>query len=118
MWIATFAVMTFTVFGLKDWISGHQWDLLPRALYSTFARQLWAFALAWIVIACYYGYGGVINTVMSWPFWIPLARLSYSTYLVHIWVLTLVVGISHSHLHYSGMCDLVNCFLFFHNNTS
>jgi hypothetical protein len=39
------------------------------------------------------GVGGPVNWLLSWSCWVPLARLSYSCYLVHMtvvdWVLTL-----------------------------
>ncbi|EYC09951.1 hypothetical protein Y032_0058g2906 [Ancylostoma ceylanicum] len=58
MWVAAFVSMGLALFGLKDWISGHQWDLFPRAMYSAFGRLFWTAGLSWIVIACHYGYGG------------------------------------------------------------
>ena len=30
------------------------------------------------------GYGGVVNSFLSWSFWAPLSRLTYSCYLIHI----------------------------------
>lgn len=65
MWTAAFSCMGVGLFGLKDWLSGHQWDLFPRAMYSAFGRVLWTLGLSWIVTACYYGYGGTRESIRS-----------------------------------------------------
>ncbi len=31
--------------------------------------------------------GGIINKILSWPIWAPLARLNYTTYLIHLTVI-------------------------------
>ncbi|XP_022092124.1 nose resistant to fluoxetine protein 6-like [Acanthaster planci] len=51
--------------------------------YGTLSRYAWGVALAWVTFACKYGYGGWINNFLSWTFWVPLARLTYSAYLFH-----------------------------------
>ncbi|KAK6759145.1 hypothetical protein RB195_016390 [Necator americanus] len=105
MWLVALISMSIALFGLKDWASGHQWALFPRAMYSAFARPLWAFGLSWIVIACYYGYGGLISTLMSLPIWVPLSRLSFCAYLVHILVIGILFGIDHGAVHFSGISN-------------
>ena len=30
------------------------------------------------------GYGGIVNDFLSWSFWAPLSRLTYSCYLIHM----------------------------------
>ena len=44
-------------------------------------------------LSLWQGLGGPVNWLLSWSGWVPLARLSYSTYLIHMtlvdWVLTL-----------------------------
>ncbi|XP_043244571.1 uncharacterized protein LOC122393052 [Amphibalanus amphitrite] len=53
-------------------------------IYGSMNRPVWAMCLAWVVIACVHGYGGFINTLLSWKFWIPLSRVTYCCYLVSI----------------------------------
>jgi len=53
-------------------------------IYSALNRSAWGACLAWVVIACVHGYGGFINTLLSWKAWIPLSRVTYATYLVSI----------------------------------
>ena len=33
------------------------------------------------------GYGGLVNSFLSWPLWAPLSRLTYSCYLIHLEIL-------------------------------
>ncbi|XP_072168994.1 nose resistant to fluoxetine protein 6-like [Diadema setosum] len=53
------------------------------AAYVSLSTFAWAVALSWVVFACHYGYGGVIDSFLSWSFWVPLSRLTYSVYLFH-----------------------------------
>lgn len=59
-------------------------EVLNAAFFESFVRVSWAIALSWIIFACVRGYGGPVNWMLSWPQWQPLARISYSLYLVHI----------------------------------
>ena len=36
------------------------------------------------------GAGGPVNTILSWPAWVPLARMSFAIYLVHMSVMNTV----------------------------
>ncbi|XP_072044016.1 nose resistant to fluoxetine protein 6-like [Amphiura filiformis] len=60
-----------------------EWSNAVNVLYGTFSRLGWSLALCWVVLACYYGYGGWINDFLCWSFWIPLSRLTFSAYLIH-----------------------------------
>merc|ERR1712172_338290 len=61
-----------------------------RALYGGLHRLAWALALAWVILACVKGRGGPVNSILSWSAWIPLARMSFSIYLVHMTVMSIV----------------------------
>jgi peptidoglycan/LPS O-acetylase OafA/YrhL len=41
---------------------------------------------------CVSGNGGIINKFLSLKIFVPLARLTYSVYLVHAWILWYFVG--------------------------
>lgn len=43
----------------------------------------WGVALAWVAIACCTGYGGLINSGLSYRGLLPLSRLTYCAYLIH-----------------------------------
>lgn len=59
-------------------------SVLRGAFYEAISRVAWATALAWLVFACTHGYGGPVNWFLSLAGWQPLARMSYSIYLVHL----------------------------------
>ena len=100
--------MLTVLLSLKDWTNGHEISLFGRAMYSSLSKPAWGLGLSWIVISCYYGYGGntnffrnihflgMINEFMSWNIWVPLGRLSYGIYLVHIQVLIFMFGMQKS----------------------
>jgi peptidoglycan/LPS O-acetylase OafA/YrhL len=42
---------------------------------------LWVLSVTIIIYSCYRGYGGVVNDFLSWKYWLPISRLSYSIYM-------------------------------------
>ena len=73
------------------------WDrgglsLAENVAYFTLSRFVWAVGLSLLVFACHNGHGSAINTFLSMRFWIPLSRLTYSAYLIHPILLTLIFG--------------------------
>ncbi|XP_037083860.1 nose resistant to fluoxetine protein 6-like [Pollicipes pollicipes] len=84
-WIAAFAVGISVVYGMY----GYQmpWDPTPSkavaVAYGGLHRLAWGLAVSWVIFACVTGYGGVINTFLSHPGFVPLSRLTYAGYLIH-----------------------------------
>ncbi|XP_078686671.1 nose resistant to fluoxetine protein 6-like [Branchiostoma floridae x Branchiostoma belcheri] len=81
-----------------------------HVLYLTVHRTVWAMALGWVVIACYHGYGGVVDIILSWDAWVPLSRLTYCAYLVHLLVMYAVYLTREVPVHYS-MFTMIYFFL-------
>jgi len=92
IWTVAFLVGCLVIYGLVP----YQKDMtlaasLPeRAIYGGFHRLAWALALSWVILACIKGAGGPVNTILSWPAWVPLARMSFAIYLVHMTVMSIV----------------------------
>ncbi|XP_071489882.1 nose resistant to fluoxetine protein 6-like [Diadema antillarum] len=83
-WVTAVILYMVLIYGLYDVYRGASTlSLAASVMYITFSRFIFALALAWIIFACHYGYGGVVNDFLSWRFWTPLSRLTYSTYLLH-----------------------------------
>ncbi|XP_071489887.1 nose resistant to fluoxetine protein 6-like [Diadema antillarum] len=83
-WITAIILYMVVIYGLYNLYRGASTSsLAARVMYITFSRFIFALALAWIIFACHYGYGGVVSDFLSWRFWTPLSRLTYSTYLLH-----------------------------------
>ena len=58
-------------------------DVGEYAFFFSITRLTWPIGIAWMIFACHYGYGGVINRILSYPTFVPFARLGYCCYLVH-----------------------------------
>lgn len=74
---------------------------LESAFYESFSRVCWAISLSWIIFACVHGYGGPVNWFLSLPQWQPLARLSYSIYLLHLPIQLILAASSRTHLNFT-----------------
>jgi peptidoglycan/LPS O-acetylase OafA/YrhL len=64
------------------------WPLAGRLIHETFYRPVWALVIGWIVLACESGYGGFINSILSWEGWLPLSRLNFGAYLMHMTIIS------------------------------
>lgn len=71
------------------------------ATYEALKRVSWSIALAWIVYACHFGFGGLVNSILSHPLWQPLGRLNYCMYLVHMAVQTINFGTARTDSYFS-----------------
>ncbi|XP_033118021.1 nose resistant to fluoxetine protein 6-like [Anneissia japonica] len=82
-WIAATGIGLAVVYGLYGNYHGNLLSEGASVVYITLSRFSWAVALAWVAFACVTGYGGPVNSLLSWSVWIPLARISYCAYLLH-----------------------------------
>jgi peptidoglycan/LPS O-acetylase OafA/YrhL len=67
------------------------------------SRIFWALAISWIIFACHHNYGGLIGWFLSLPVWQPIAALSYSIYIVHFVVQTLLAGTERQSVYLSDL---------------
>lgn len=92
------------IFGMYDINQVHNnTTLLENAFYESFSRISWSIALAWIIFACVHGYGGPIEWLLTLPQWKPLAKLSYSIYILHLQIQLAFVLTSRTHIYFSDM---------------
>lgn len=92
MWIVAAGCCFSVVYGLYDSFNGHHLSMAENVSYYMFSRLAWGVGLALIVFVCHNGYGWVINDFLSMKIWIPLSRLTYTAYLIHPIVLTIIFG--------------------------
>ncbi|PSN39086.1 hypothetical protein C0J52_07350 [Blattella germanica] len=59
-------------------------EKFESSIYTALSRPSWALGVGWVAYACVFGYGGPVNTFLSWSFFQPLSRLSYCVFLVHM----------------------------------
>ena len=92
IWSIAFLVGCLVIYGLVPYQKDIQSDapLAERAIYGGFHRLAWALAVSWVILACIKGAGGPVNSILSWPAWVPLARMSFAIYLVHMTVMSVV----------------------------
>lgn len=64
--------------------SNYGWSNWMNTLWITVCRPVWSVGLGALLVLCVIGYGGVFSALMSRPFWVPLARLSYGAYIYHL----------------------------------
>ena len=86
-WIAAFVTGWIVVYGVDytDYYNeGDEKTRLEHAFYVGFYRLAWGAALGWLTFACARGYGGIVNAILSWRAFMPLAKLTYAAYLIHI----------------------------------
>ncbi|CAJ0917009.1 unnamed protein product, partial [Mesorhabditis belari] len=108
--LASMAFMLFDVMVLHLTPHDKVMPIFWRAIYSAFSKPLWGLCLSLIVISCYYGYGGLINSFMSWPGWAPLGRLTYSAYLIHYMVIYYLITIHPSEIIWGDYFDIFTSF--------
>jgi len=63
------------------------WNMWEAVSYTSLARLSWSIGIAWVIFACATGNGGFVDTILSWPPFTPLARLTYCCYLLHLHIM-------------------------------
>lgn len=63
---------------------GRSLSPVANALWAGLSSFVWSLGVSWVIVACYFGYGGPINNLLSWRGWVPISRLTYTAYLIHI----------------------------------
>lgn len=69
-----------------------EYSPLAYGLHDGLSRVIWSTAICYIVFACIHSSGGLINWFLSHRWWTPLARISFSIYIVHRPIPLLTVG--------------------------
>jgi len=82
-WSLSSLIIMVSLFITWQWNQGYPPGPLFGALYAALFRSLWTAAVAWIVIACHYGWGGFVNSILCWTPFIPMSRVTYTAYLIH-----------------------------------
>ncbi|EDV25543.1 uncharacterized protein TRIADDRAFT_55740 [Trichoplax adhaerens] len=95
-WVLSISLGLACVYGLKNELNRF-WTVV----YLATSRLGWSVSLCWVVYVCQNGYGVFANTVLSWKFWIPLGRLTFTAYLLHPIVLQVFYSGYRSGLYFS-----------------
>ncbi|KAL5253216.1 hypothetical protein ACHWQZ_G013107 [Mnemiopsis leidyi] len=97
LWAVTAAVQYGVVCGLYQDIQKVQLHHInpsevDSVFYQSTARIAWSLSLTLQILLCQCGLGGFINSLLSWTGWQILARLTYSVFLLHIGLMTVLFG--------------------------
>ena len=79
----------------------HHFTDFENIIFLMFSGLAWNIGLALIIYICNTGYGGMFNSILSWPGWDPIARLIYGVLLIHMMVMFYVLGTLQSSLRYT-----------------
>ncbi|KAK8770961.1 hypothetical protein V5799_025795 [Amblyomma americanum] len=82
-WVCALLCGLVSLWGVYPFRAG--FDVHPALVscYAALHRTIWCAAVAWLVVACHVGHGGLINTTLAWNGLVPLSTLSYLIYLIH-----------------------------------
>ncbi|XP_054710923.1 nose resistant to fluoxetine protein 6-like [Uloborus diversus] len=91
-WCIAFFLNFSVLYGITNWNKGVEPLLWSRVLYAGFSRVAWALGVAWIILCCVTGHGGIINYILTWKAFVPLSRLTFIVFLIHPIVQIIIVG--------------------------
>lgn len=74
-----------------DYLHARGLNRATLVAYQTLSRPLWSLSIGWLLFLCSTKQGGLVNSILSWPIWSPLARLNYSAYLIHTTVIYVTI---------------------------
>ena len=103
LWILAAFFCLSTLYGFYGTFHGHPFNPAENVIYFMFGRFTWALGLALLVFICHNGYGWVVNSFLSMGFWVPLSRLTFTAYLVHPIVLTVIFTSVHEPVLYTDI---------------
>ncbi|KAL1447354.1 hypothetical protein MTO96_028589 [Rhipicephalus appendiculatus] len=88
LWVVALAITTLVCLFPYAWDSASiPYDPVLAAVYASLYPVLWSVSLSWMLHSCITGTAGLVNRFLSMGVFIPLAKLSFSLYLVHPYVL-------------------------------
>lgn len=85
-WIICFVIMAILAYapqGLNSLERGARETVWNGAFFKALSRNIWALAISWIIFVSNNGNGGIVNYFLSLRVWQPIARISYSLYVIH-----------------------------------
>merc|ERR1719499_755970 len=86
----------------QDGLLSSTWSMSTNIAWNVLSRPAWAFFLSLLTVSLMYGpRKGFINGFLAWDLWAPIAKLSFSAYVIHFPLLNLRVMEVSSPEHYT-----------------
>ena len=82
-------------------LCGSNWSLAEHAAYNSFSKLLWSLALSMLTLVCGNGQGYAVQSFLSHRIFVPVARVSFSIYLLHVTIINIIVFSRTQKLHYN-----------------
>ncbi|XP_054712749.1 O-acyltransferase like protein-like [Uloborus diversus] len=82
-WVVAFVSALTVLYGVYEWNQGNVPGIIVSTMYACTSKFVWSLALAWVTVTCMTGNGGIATSILSWEAFVPFARLTYMTYLIH-----------------------------------
>ena len=103
LWAVGITLCLVTMFGTYgEYSFTYHFSNLENVMFLMFSGLAWSMGIAIIIYICNTGYGGVVNSFLSWPGWEPLVKLNYGVTLNHSMIILCVVGTLQSGLKYTS----------------
>ncbi|XP_065897368.1 nose resistant to fluoxetine protein 6-like [Dysidea avara] len=110
LWLIAICLCKITLFGtIEDYNGTRHFTEWENATYLMFSGLAWSVGISVVIFLCNTGYGGVVNSFLSWPEWDPLVRLSYGVYLFHVLVIFYIMGTLQSSLIFTDTVYIMLC---------
>ncbi|XP_046608890.1 nose resistant to fluoxetine protein 6-like [Neodiprion virginianus] len=111
-WTVTAVLVLFCACGVHfNYHNDFAYNRLLEVILALTLRPCWSIAIAWIIYACTHGYGGFVNRFLSWPFFRPVSRLSFSIYLMHILLQFMRSGVARTPIAFSNSLLIYESFI-------
>ncbi|XP_039434445.1 nose resistant to fluoxetine protein 6-like [Culex pipiens pallens] len=93
-WASCFAALGLIIYATYEMLRTdfHEYSGVADAFYEALSRSVFAICVMWIIFACVNGQGGVIDDMLSSSLFQPLAKLSYTMYLLHLLLVMMSVA--------------------------
>ncbi|KAJ5067984.1 o-acyltransferase [Anaeramoeba ignava] len=87
----------------QEKINWDYWNTAQNVFWITFSRTAFILAVAIFSFLFLSGHLSLVNDFLSADIWIPFAKLTYSVYVVHLILITVVVGSFRDSFYFSGL---------------
>lgn len=125
--LCSFILILFQKFVVLGWVVGpallismifgptkKEFSPLVAVLYTGLGKTAWSLGIAWFIIACATGRGGIINRILSAKCLLPYSRMTYTAYLINPLCIMFVIMSCEAPMHLD-FASLVSIFSFFKN---
>lgn len=94
-WIVGPALVLTMIFGPTN----KSLNAVEAMLFTGLGKTAWSLGVAWMIVACATGRGGVVNRILSAKCLLPYSRMTYTAYLINPLVITFVLMMCEAPVH-------------------